>query len=147
MICNLFPSQRSEKQKLRGWESRRTSTNSTARLPSWTSFSKHYPGYGVLKSWRSCSLASEMTSPMTLFLIIKYHVLFLCTRQIAAEVSAPLAKTDEIVLISGNDSTTADVARLVGQIPPAMAALTGVDVSKVFSKLPGAKVIPPASAK
>lgn len=84
---------------------------------------------------------------MTLFLIIKYHVLSLCSRQIAAEVSAPLAKTDEIVLISGNDSTTADVARLVGQIPPAMAALTGVDVSKVFSKLPGAKVVPPASAK
>lgn len=59
--------------------------------------------------------------------------------KIAAEIAAPLAKTDEIVLISGNDSTTADVARLVGQLPPAIAALTGVDLSKVLGKLPGAK--------
>ena len=50
-----------------------------------------------------------------------------------------MAKTDEIVLISGNDSTTGDVARLCGQLPPAIAALTGVDLSKVLSKIPGAK--------
>lgn len=60
--------------------------------------------------------------------------------QIAAEVAAPLAKTEEIVLIGGNDSTTADIARLVGQIPPAVSALTGVDLSKVLGRLPGAKV-------
>ena len=30
--------------------------------------------------------------------------------QIAAEVSAPLAKTDEIVLIGGQDRTTAEVS-------------------------------------
>jgi flotillin len=42
-----------------------------------------------------------------------------------------LAKTEEIVLIGGNDSTTGDIARLVGQIPPAVNALTGVDLSKV----------------
>lgn len=60
--------------------------------------------------------------------------------QIAAEVAAPLAKTEEIVLIGGNDSTTADIARLVGQIPPAVNALTGIDLSKVLGKLPGAKV-------
>ncbi|KAE8747716.1 hypothetical protein FOCC_FOCC005539 [Frankliniella occidentalis] len=59
--------------------------------------------------------------------------------KIAAEVAAPLAKTDEIVLIGGNDSTTSEVARLVGQIPPAINALTGVDLSKVLSKVPGAK--------
>lgn len=63
-----------------------------------------------------------------------------CRFQIAAEVAAPLAKTEEIVLIGGNDSTTADIARLVGQIPPAVSALTGVDLSKVLGKLPGAKV-------
>lgn len=59
--------------------------------------------------------------------------------KIAAEVAAPLAKTEEIVLIGGNDSTTADVARLVGQLPPAINALTGVDLSKVLGKIPGAK--------
>ncbi|XP_058447554.1 flotillin-2 isoform X1 [Topomyia yanbarensis] len=59
--------------------------------------------------------------------------------KIAAEIAAPLAKTDEIVLIGGNDNTTADVTRLVGQLPPAINALTGVDLSKVLGKIPGAK--------
>ncbi|KAF4521165.1 hypothetical protein B566_EDAN011615 [Ephemera danica] len=59
--------------------------------------------------------------------------------KIAAEVSAPLAKTEEIVLLSGDDRGTAEIARLAGQIPPAIQALTGVDLSKVLSKLPGAK--------
>ncbi|XP_071449062.1 flotillin-2 isoform X1 [Hetaerina americana] len=59
--------------------------------------------------------------------------------KIAAEVSAPLAKTEEIVLLGGDDRTTSEVTRLVGQIPPAVQALTGVDLSKVLSKVPGAK--------
>merc|ERR1719158_2374819 len=49
--------------------------------------------------------------------------------QIAAEVSAPLAKTDEIVLIGGNDRTTSEVNKLVGTLPPAIQALTGVDLT------------------
>ncbi|XP_074030299.1 flotillin-2 isoform X1 [Leptinotarsa decemlineata] len=60
--------------------------------------------------------------------------------KIAAEVASPLAKTEEIVLIGGPDNTTADIARLVGQIPPAVNALTGVDISKVLGKIPGATV-------
>ncbi|XP_077299164.1 flotillin-2 isoform X2 [Arctopsyche grandis] len=62
--------------------------------------------------------------------------------KIAAEVSAPLAKTDEIVIIGGGpgDGATAEISKLVGQLPPAIQALTGVDISKVFSKFPGAKV-------
>lgn len=59
--------------------------------------------------------------------------------QIAAEVAAPLAKTDEIVLIGGNDNVTNDVTRLVAQLPPSINALTGVDLSKVLAKIPGAK--------
>lgn len=55
-------------------------------------------------------------------------------------MAAPLAKTDEIVLIGGSDHTTGDVARLVGQIPPAVSALTGVNLSKVFGKIPGATI-------
>ena len=55
--------------------------------------------------------------------------LFLCL-QIAAEVSAPLARTDEIVLV-GDDRTTSEVSRLISQLPPAVQALTGVDLSKV----------------
>ncbi|KAJ9586295.1 hypothetical protein L9F63_020058, partial [Diploptera punctata] len=58
--------------------------------------------------------------------------------KIAAEVSAPLAKTDEIVLLGGGESNlTGELTRLVGQVPPAVHALTGVDLSKVLSKVPG----------
>ncbi|XP_049824510.1 flotillin-2-like isoform X2 [Aethina tumida] len=66
--------------------------------------------------------------------------------KIAAEVAAPLAKTDEIVLIGGSDNTTAEISRLVGQIPPAVNALTGVDLSKVLGKLPGATTKPAVAA-
>merc|ERR1740131_901913 len=58
--------------------------------------------------------------------------------QIAAEVSAPLAKTDEIVLIGGNDRTTSEVNKLVGTLPPAIQALTGVDLTGALGKIPGA---------
>ncbi|XP_064612370.1 flotillin-2-like [Liolophura sinensis] len=58
--------------------------------------------------------------------------------KIAAEVSAPLMKTEEIVLI-GDDRTTGEVSRLVSQLPPAVQALTGVDLSKVLGKVPGAQ--------
>ncbi|XP_052220505.1 flotillin-2-like isoform X2 [Dreissena polymorpha] len=58
--------------------------------------------------------------------------------KIAAEVSAPLARTDEIVLV-GDDRTTSEVSRLLSQLPPAVQALTGVDLSKVLTKIPGAQ--------
>ncbi|XP_054155157.1 flotillin-2-like [Oppia nitens] len=60
--------------------------------------------------------------------------------KIAAEVAAPLAKTDEIVLINGPESAiTSSVTQLVSQIPPTVHALTGIDLSKVLTKIPGAK--------
>merc|ERR1719273_1465660 len=58
--------------------------------------------------------------------------------QIAAEVAAPLAKTDEIVLLGGADKTTNEVNKLLGQLPPAFQALTGVDVTGALGKIPGA---------
>merc|ERR1711936_1428761 len=58
--------------------------------------------------------------------------------QIAAEVSAPLAKTDQIVLLGGADRTTTEVNKLLGQLPPAVSALTGVDLTGALSKIPGA---------
>ena len=52
------------------------------------------------------------------------------------EVAAPLSKTEEIVMVSGGAGTsggrmTAEVTQLVSQLPPAVQALTGVDLSKV----------------
>jgi hypothetical protein len=65
-----------------------------------------------------------------------YFIIYPLVFQIAAEVSAPLAKTDEIVLLGGGDSNiTGELTRLVGQVPPAVHALTGVDLSKVNNML------------
>merc|ERR1719334_1561648 len=61
--------------------------------------------------------------------------------QIAAEVSAPLAKTDEIVLIGGSDRTTQELTKLVGTLPPAVQALTGVDLTGALGKIPGATMV------
>merc|ERR1719228_1108276 len=60
---------------------------------------------------------------------------------IAAEVAAPLAKTDEIVLIGGNNNTTNEINKLVGTLPPAIQALTGVDITGALGKLPGATMV------
>ena len=54
--------------------------------------------------------------------------------KIAAEVAAPLAKTEEIVMLSGGGSLTAGINQLVSQVPPAVHALTGVDLSQVIKK-------------
>jgi flotillin len=65
-------------------------------------------------------------------------VLDICSFQIAAEVAAPLSKTKEIVIVGGNDRATAEVARLAGSLPPALQALTGIDLSKIINKAVGA---------
>lgn len=54
-----------------------------------------------------------------------------CNLQIAAEISAPLAKTEDIILIGGSDQVSSEVTKLVSQIPPTVQALTGVDLTKV----------------
>merc|ERR1719507_1946837 len=58
--------------------------------------------------------------------------------QIAAEVSAPLAKTDQIVLIGGGNRATDEINKLVGSLPPAIQALSGVDITGALGKIPGA---------
>merc|ERR1719341_2421824 len=60
---------------------------------------------------------------------------------IAAEVAAPLAKTDEIVLIGGGNNTTNKINKLVGTLPPAIQALTGVDITGALGKIPGATMV------
>ncbi|XP_046414165.1 flotillin-2 isoform X2 [Neodiprion pinetum] len=67
------------------------------------------------------------------------NIILTAMPKIAAEVAAPLAKTEEIVLLGGGDGTSSEITRLVGQVPPAVQALTGVDLSKVLGKIPGAK--------
>lgn len=62
---------------------------------------------------------------------ITRNFLFLAP-QVAAEVAAPLAKTDQIVIVGDQSSNiTGEVSKLVSQLPPAVQALTGVDLSGV----------------
>lgn len=47
-------------------------------------------------------------------------------------MAAPLSKTDEIVILSGEGSrVTGEVNRLLAELPVSVNALTGVDLSKV----------------
>ncbi|KAI1293686.1 Flotillin-2 [Halotydeus destructor] len=59
--------------------------------------------------------------------------------KVAAEISAPLAKTDEIVILGGPTGISSDMARLMSQLPPVVNATMGVELSKAFSKMTGAK--------
>ncbi|XP_074413008.1 flotillin-2 isoform X2 [Zonotrichia albicollis] len=62
--------------------------------------------------------------------------------EIAAKVSAPLSKVDEIVILSGEKgSTMSDVNRLLAEIPNSVRAITGVDLTKLplFQKATEAK--------
>lgn len=58
---------------------------------------------------------------------------------IAKQVAKPLEKIDDIVLLGGADHTTTEVTKLMSQLPPAVKALTGVDLSGVLGQIPGAK--------
>merc|ERR1712178_563379 len=59
---------------------------------------------------------------------------------LAAEVAAPLSKIDEIVLLGGNnDRTSTEIGKLLAEGPTVVQALTGVDISNVVKKIPGAK--------
>jgi len=64
---------------------------------------------------------------------------------IAKQVAKPLEKIDDIVLLGGADHTTTEVTKLMSQLPPALKALTGVDLSGVLGQIPGAKTQIPSS--
>lgn len=60
-----------------------------------------------------------------------------CVFQIASKVAAPLSKTNEIVILSGEGSrVTGEVTRLLAELPVSVNALTGVDLTKVPLKSP-----------
>ncbi|XP_048016220.1 flotillin-2b [Megalobrama amblycephala] len=62
--------------------------------------------------------------------------------KIAAKVSAPLGRTNEIVILSGDGNrVTGEVNRLLAELPVSVNALTGVDLSKMplLQKMTGAQ--------
>lgn len=66
---------------------------------------------------------------------------------IAAELSAPLARTSEIVITGSSNAPGTltnlgrEVTSLAGTLPPAIRALTGVDISQCIGAIPGAQVV------
>ncbi|XP_074597300.1 flotillin-2 [Brevipalpus obovatus] len=50
--------------------------------------------------------------------------------KVAAEITAPLAKTEEVIILTGPTGTTNEVARLTAQIPPVVQTLKGFDILK-----------------
>ncbi|MDQ7825657.1 MAG: SPFH domain-containing protein [Candidatus Eremiobacteraeota bacterium] len=63
--------------------------------------------------------------------------------EIARSIAAPLAKTEKIIMISGDggggsvSKFTSDMTRAVAEIPPVMEALTGIKISDMIKKVPG----------
>ena len=53
---------------------------------------------------------------------------------------------DDIVLLGGANHTTTEVTKLMSQLPTAVKALTGVDLSGVLGQIPGAKTQIPAAS-
>lgn len=52
--------------------------------------------------------------------------------KIAGKVAAPLGRTNEIVILSGDGGrVTGEVNRLLAELPVSVNALTGVDLSKI----------------
>ncbi len=62
--------------------------------------------------------------------------------QIAAAVSAPLAKTEKIIVVStggdsaGADRVTRDIAKIIAQLPPVIEAMTGIKLEELLARLP-----------
>ena len=62
--------------------------------------------------------------------------------EIAAAISAPLAKTKEIVIVStggdsaGADRLTRDVTKIIAQLPPVVEAMTGIKLHDILARLP-----------
>ncbi len=66
--------------------------------------------------------------------------------EVASAISAPLAKTDRIVVVNtGSDSgagaskVTQDVTNIIAQVPATIEALTGMDLMGAIGNLPGLK--------
>ena len=60
--------------------------------------------------------------------------------KIAAEISAPLGKTNEIVILNEGNGVGGEMTKLIATLPPAVHALTGVNLTKCLGKVPGAMI-------
>jgi flotillin len=66
--------------------------------------------------------------------------------KLAEAVSAPLSRTEKIIIIGGGDGggagahrVTKDVAEIISQLPPVVESLTGVKLGKLLERIPSLK--------
>lgn len=66
--------------------------------------------------------------------------------EIAGQISAPLAKTEKMIIINGGSGPgggasklTSDVTTILSQLPPVLEALTGVKMEKLIEQVPALK--------
>ncbi|MCX6956256.1 MAG: SPFH domain-containing protein [Verrucomicrobia bacterium] len=66
--------------------------------------------------------------------------------EIAGQISAPLAKTEKMVIISGGNGPgggasklTGDVTTILSQLPPVLESLTGIKFERLLEQVPGLK--------
>lgn len=66
--------------------------------------------------------------------------------EIAGQISAPLAKTEKMIIINGGpgpgggaSKLTGDVTTILSQLPPVLEALTGVKLEKLMEQVPALK--------
>jgi flotillin len=64
--------------------------------------------------------------------------------ELAKTISEPLSKTEKIVMVSSGDGVgasklTADVAKVIGQLPPVIEALTGIKLEELVKRVPTLK--------
>ncbi len=71
---------------------------------------------------------------------------------IASAISAPLAKTDKIVIINSGDGPgggasklTGDITQIIAQLPPVIEAMTGLKLEDMIKRIPGVLEPKPAS--
>ncbi|MHB9024128.1 MAG: flotillin family protein [Armatimonadota bacterium] len=74
--------------------------------------------------------------------------------EVASAIAAPLAKTEKIVIVNtggdeqggGASKVTADVAKIIAQLPPIVESLTGIKLEELLSKIPNVGAPMPESA-
>jgi len=66
--------------------------------------------------------------------------------ELAGRISEPLSKTEKMVIINSGDGgeggaskVTADVTRIISQLPPILESLTGVKFEKLMEQVPALK--------
>lgn len=66
--------------------------------------------------------------------------------EVAGKISEPLAKTEKMIIVNsgsgpggGASKVTGDIAQILGQLPPVIEGLTGVQISKLLEQIPALK--------